>query len=58
VRFVANFASAYQQHDVETHLHAVRQEPGETLEKFISCFTKVQGTIPRTSDASIIMAFR
>jgi hypothetical protein len=30
-RFVANFASTYQQHDVEAHLHAVRQEPGETL---------------------------
>jgi hypothetical protein len=57
-RFVANFASAYQQHGVEAHLHAVRQEPGETLRKFISCFTKVQGTIPRISDTSIITAFR
>jgi hypothetical protein len=27
-RFVTNFASAYQQHGVEAHLHAVRQEPG------------------------------
>ena len=26
--FSANFASAYQQHGVETHLHAVRQQPG------------------------------
>jgi hypothetical protein len=57
-RFVVNFASAYQQHDVEAHLHAVRQEPGETLRKFISRFTKVRGTIPRISDASIITAFR
>jgi hypothetical protein len=56
--FVANFASAYQQHGVEAHLHAVRQEPGETLRTFISRFTKVRGTIPRISDASIIMAFR
>jgi hypothetical protein len=56
-RFVANFASAYQQHDVEAHLHAVRQEPGETLQTFISRFTKVRGTIPRISDASIITAF-
>jgi hypothetical protein len=30
-RFVANFASAYQQHGVEVHLHAVRTDPGETL---------------------------
>jgi hypothetical protein len=40
-RFTANFASAYQQHGVEAHLHAVRQKPGETLRTFISCFTKV-----------------
>jgi hypothetical protein len=57
-RFTANFASAYQQHGVEAHLHAVRQEPGETLQAFISRFTKVRGTIPRISDASIITAFR
>jgi hypothetical protein len=56
--FIANFASAYQQHGVEAHLHAVRQELGETLWKFISRFTKVRGTIPRISDASIITAFR
>jgi hypothetical protein len=57
-RFVVNFAIAYQQHDVEAHLHAVRQEPGETLQKFIFRFTKVRGTIPRISDASIITTFR
>jgi hypothetical protein len=57
-RFTANFASAYQQHGVEAHLHVVRQESGETLRAFISRFTKVRGTIPRISDASIIIAFR
>jgi hypothetical protein len=57
-RFVVNFASAYQQHGVEAHLHAVRQEPWETLRKFISRFTKVRGTIPRISDASVITTFR
>jgi hypothetical protein len=57
-RFTANFASAYQQHGVEAHLHAVRQEPRETLWAFISRFTKVRGAIPRISDASIIIAFR
>jgi hypothetical protein len=58
VWFTANFASAYQRHGVEAHLHAVRQEPGETLWDFISRFTKVRGTIPRISNASIITAFR
>jgi hypothetical protein len=57
-RFAANFASAYQRHGVEAHLHAVRQEPGETLWTFISRFTRVRGIIPRVSDASIITAFR
>jgi hypothetical protein len=57
-RFTTNFASAYQQHSMEAHLHTVRQEPGETLRMFISRFTKVRGTIPRISDASIITAFR
>jgi hypothetical protein len=36
----------------------VRHEPGETLRAFISRFTKVRGSIPRISDASIITAFR
>jgi hypothetical protein len=58
VRFMANFASACQQHGVEAHLHALRQGPRETLQAFISRFTKVCGTIPRISDASIITAFR
>jgi hypothetical protein len=57
-RFIANFASAYQQHGVEAHLHAVRQEPRETLRTFISRFTKVRGTIPHLSNASIITTFR
>jgi hypothetical protein len=56
--FIANFTSVYQQHGVEAHLHAVRQEPEETLQTFISRFTRVWGTIPRISDASIITAFR
>ena len=58
VLFSANFPSTYPQHGVETHLHAVRQQPGESLRAFISRFTKVHGTIPSISDASIITAFR
>jgi hypothetical protein len=56
-RFTTNFTGAYQQHNVETHLHAVRQEPRETLRMFISRITKVRGTIPHISDASIITTF-
>jgi hypothetical protein len=53
-QFIANFASAYQQHGVEAHLHAVRQEPGETLRTFISRFTKVRGPIPRISNVKAL----
>jgi hypothetical protein len=56
--FSVNFASAYQQHGMEAHLHALRQQPGETLRAFISRFTKVRGTIPCISDVSIITTFR
>ena len=36
----------------------MREQPGETLRAFISRFSKLRGTIPRISDASIITAFR
>jgi hypothetical protein len=45
-RFTINFASAYQQHGVEA------------LRALISRFTKVRGTIPCISNASIVTAFR
>jgi hypothetical protein len=57
LQFTANFASAYQQHGVEADLHAVRQLLGETLQAFISRFTKVRGTILHIFDVSIITAF-
>ena len=57
-QFTANFASACQQYGVKAHLHAIRQKSKETLWAFIAHFTKVRGTIPRISDASIITAFR
>jgi hypothetical protein len=55
-----NFRFAYSPPlgDFQAHLHAVRQEPRETLQTFISRFTRVRGTIPHISDASIITAFR
>jgi len=34
-QFTANFACAYQLHGVEAHLHAVRQQPEETVGGFL-----------------------
>jgi len=56
-KFTANFTSACQLYGVEAHLHAVRQEPGESLRVYITRFAKIRGTIPRISDASVITAF-
>jgi hypothetical protein len=58
-RFIANFASTYQQYGVEAHLHAVKgRSPGRLSGHSSPAFTKVRGTIPRISDASIITTFR
>jgi hypothetical protein len=45
-RFTVNFASAYQQHGVEAHLHAVRQEPGETLGLSSPASLRYEGLYP------------
>jgi hypothetical protein len=39
-------------------LHAVQQCPGESLRSFIHRFSQVCNTIPRISNASIVVAFR
>jgi hypothetical protein len=45
-RFTANFASTYQRHGVEAHLHAVRQKPGETYRPFTSASPRYEGLYP------------
>jgi hypothetical protein len=58
MRFTVTFSRSYQQHGAEAHLHIVKQEPEEMLQAFISRLTKVWGTIPYISNASIITVFR
>jgi hypothetical protein len=57
-QFTANFESAYARSGNETDLHAVRQRPGESLRSFIQRFSQVRNTIPRISNASVMVAFR
>jgi hypothetical protein len=57
-QFTANFESAYTQPGNETDLHAVQQRPGESLRSFIQRFSQVHNTIPRISNASVVVAFR
>jgi hypothetical protein len=57
-QFTANFESAYARPGNETDLHAVQQRPGESLRSFIQRFSQVRNTIPRISNASVVVAFR
>jgi hypothetical protein len=57
-QFTANFESAYARPGNETDLHAVQQRPGEPLRSFIQRFSQVHNTIPRISNASVVVAFR
>ena len=57
-QFVANFAGSCPRAGSEADLHAVRQQPGETLQQFIQRFCQVRHTIPRITPASVIVAFR
>jgi hypothetical protein len=53
-----NFESAYTRQGNETDLHAVQQRLGESLRSFIQRFSHVRNTIPRISNASVVVAFR
>jgi hypothetical protein len=56
-QFTANFNSAYARPGNETDLHAIQQRPGESLCSFVQRFSQVHNTIPRISNASIVVAF-
>jgi hypothetical protein len=57
-QFTANFESAYARPGNETDLHAIRQRPRESLRSFVQRFSQVRNTIPRISNASVVVAFR
>jgi hypothetical protein len=55
---MANFESAYSRPGNETDIHVVQQHPGESLCSFIQRFSQVWNTIPRISNASVIVVFQ
>jgi hypothetical protein len=57
-QFTANFENAYARPRNETDLHAIQQCPGESLRSFVQRFSQVRNTIPRISNASVVVAFR
>jgi len=56
--FLANFAGSCPRAGSEADLHAVRQQPNETLRQFVQRFCQVRHTIPQIAPASVIVAFR
>jgi hypothetical protein len=56
-QFTANFESIYARPGNETDLHAIQQRPGESLRSFVQRFPQVHNTIPRISNAFVVVAF-
>jgi hypothetical protein len=56
-QFMANFESAYARPGNETDLHAIQQRSGEPPHSFVQRFSQVHNTIPRISNASVVVAF-
>jgi hypothetical protein len=57
-QFMVNFKSAYACPGNEVDLHVMQQRLGESLRSFIQWFCQIQNTIPRISNASVVVAFR
>ena len=52
-RFVANFQGTRDRAPTATDLRRVRQQPGETVQKYIQRFNTMRLRIPRVSDEAI-----
>nr|AAS01973.1 retrotransposon protein, putative, Ty3-gypsy sub-class [Oryza sativa Japonica Group] len=57
-QFVANFQGTYKRHAIEDDLHALTQNPGESLREYVQRFNECRNTIPKITDASVIRAFK
>ena len=56
-RFVTNFQGTHDRALTVNDMRRVKQQPGETLHKYIHRFMTVRLKIPRASDEAIISAF-
>jgi hypothetical protein len=56
-QFTANFESAYARPGNEIDLHAIQQRSRESLRSFIQRLSQVRNTIPRISNAFVVVAF-
>jgi hypothetical protein len=56
-QFTANFESAYARPGNEIDLHAIQQRSRESLRSFVQRLSQVRNTIPRISNAFVVVAF-
>jgi hypothetical protein len=56
-RFITNFQGTCDRAPTVGDLRRVKQQPGETLHKYIQCFTNIRLKILKASDEAIISAF-
>ena len=56
-RFVANFHGTRDRPPAAGDLRRIKQQPGETLQKYIQRFNSVLLKIPKVTDEAIISAF-
>nr|AAV59333.1 hypothetical protein [Oryza sativa Japonica Group] len=57
-QFVVNFQGTYKRHAIKDDLHALTQNPGESLRDYVQRFNECRNTIPEITDASVIRAFK
>ncbi len=57
-QFVANFQGTYKRHAIDDDLHALTQNPDESLRDYVRRFNECRNTIPEITDASVIRAFK
>ena len=56
-RFIANFQGTRECPPAAGDLRRIRQQPGETLQKYIQRFNNVRLKIPKVTDEAIISVF-
>ena len=55
--FVTNFQGTRDRPPAAGDLRRMKQQPGETLQKYIQCFNNTRLKIPKVTDEAIISAF-
>ena len=56
-RFVANFQGTRDRPPAAGDLRRIKQQPGETLQKYIQRFNNTRLKVPKVTDEAIISAF-